>query len=307
MVEIKTIIDIIQKCSSPYYLRPSQREYYYNKLNELGYSEDMKSISLESYCNPLEYNDYIQCKEELDSLYGLRNATLESDNQITRQLSLSITELERKVLFYEKRLVTGESHNKESIYDEVNGDSFLKDNKEELEDHQIIETKKVLDTFSDDEWNSLRVYFNEGSQYINGKLYDTSFFNELLKNNEVTGDYDKLISNMDNALDKTNGLLQDTRLYTAIPFDIHLNVGDTFNWDGFTSLSYQEYVAKRFLNKEYGHKRYLVQVLTPKGKKGFPANTKGLSKYYPEHEYLIGASKGRVVGYTEDSVIVILE
>ena len=105
--------------------------------------------------------------------------------------------------------------------DDFKRDRF-EDGKLVLEQAQLNQQGNM--NFTDNELMGVDNYINEGHFYINGNIYDTRFWKEL-NNDEKQVWRDKLPSikrGIDSAIEKSEGLTQDTLLFHGCFWDISL-------------------------------------------------------------------------------------
>ena len=192
---------------------------------------------------------------------------------------------EDKIFEYERRAF--EKYDITANYDKVpniNLDNYADDKNGSLEQKQLQLQNNV--TYSDNEINELMFYTSSGSRSINGKIYNNDFWNMGIKGlwagdmRYVDNNFQKVKRNLDNAIDKSPSLQQDTKLYQGVYWDMKLNPGDTYTIKGYTSASFDRDEAKKFtldqgwitkypnrIDEAPANGNFLVTYLTPAGKK----------------------------------------
>ena len=290
MVSKDIVESAIYKCS------------YKSQLSK--YSASEKRELLEDKCNEAELQEYDMYKEwlddDLEKLFQLnKEDSLDKAHQrYVDELHHRINRFEKKLYNYEKRIVNGYtlSNNpvpvidKNKFKEDDNGDrgGGVSSAKGELEQKQIDSQEEH--GYSDFEKNGMDEWFGYGHNNINRSLYEKDFYKEWLDDVEKkrVNSAKRAISS---AIHKSNGLIQDTLMFHGGRFDISLNPGDHFNWNGYLSLSYNEGSADRFVSYGFMYKCYV-----PMGTKGVAGNDKQLNNHMQtEHEYLLDKGTGATV------------
>ena len=129
--------------------------------------------------------------------------------------------------------------------------------------------------YSNNEKAAVRNY-GFSSYEINGFLYKTPYMrrlvgsiNDLTQKRRFLGKINRKVKLIEAAIDKSPRLVKDTKLYRAGPLPEGLKVGDRGVFDGFTSVTFSEKIARGFLNKPT---RYLYVIESPAGTKGIRIN-----------------------------------
>jgi hypothetical protein len=235
----------------------------------------------------------------------MKEAIDDDDPEYEQYCKDIIKKYSKDIFNYERRVV--ENFNLPELDSlDIDIDKYKIDTDGDLEQRQI-DSNKDINLNLVEEYH-LKEYFMRDYLYINGKIYNTSFWKNLSKDEKFWWD-DEVLDNetyiLDGAINKSTGVLEDSQYFRGGYWDIHLQVGDEFTWDGYTSLSYDPDGVNTFINHD--NERY-IRVLINKGKKGIPANLNGMAEYDYERELLIGRqTKGKVVSYTKDMVTVIIE
>ena len=113
--------------------------------------------------------------------------------------------------------------------------------------------------------------------------------------------FDKSIGVMDNLIDKSPPLQENTVLYRNGPFDLNLKVGETGKWKSYTSTSFNSYVARKGLSEDTqgelrwaNSTRFQIKIYAPKGTKGVvPYDGNGCEDF--QSEFLIGRNQKYIV------------
>lgn len=295
----QTIRYIIIKCLTIAQIKQELSKYEASVLEEL----------VKTKTNPMEYEDYLQKTIDVGSakfyLDVMKEAIDDDDPEYEQYCKDIIKKYSKDIFNYERRVVENFQLPTNSSLD-VDISKYKIDTNGDLEKAQIDSNKNI--DLSLVEEAHLKEYFMRDYLYINGKIYNTDFWKKLSKDEKFWWD-DEALDNetyiLDKAINKSNGVLEDSMYFRGGYWDIHLQVGDEFTWDGYTSLSYDPDGVNTFINHD--NERY-IRVLINKGKKGIPANLNGMAEYDYERELLIGRqTKGKVVSYTNDMVTVIIE
>lgn len=170
---------------------------------------------------------------------------------------------------------------------------FNKKNYKEDTNYQIENNQRRLqhNIFGDDfvGKSSLINWAGDESEIINGKIYNTDYYKDMIKKGRYTDAFiDHMIEDIDNRIEDAPPLQEDTILWMGREFDETLEVGEESSYDGFCSSSFQERIADN--HSGYGEK-YKIKIKAPKG-------TKGVCISYAEeeeHEFLIGRNQKFIV------------
>ena len=186
-----------------------------------------------------------------------------------------------------------------------------------IEQRQINAQKEVK--FLKKELNSLYEQYGAGAYILNSKIYKGPYWDNVLnsvpieKRDKFIKGWEKIDTNIHNAMQKSPGLVQDTTLYHGGTFDVTKMIGDIIEFKGYTSTSFQEPVANYFSTSMSGSARhqaeeYTYKILAKKGAKGICGNDKTqgtLSEYFWQHEYLLDKGfKGKIADIDYENHIV---
>ncbi len=317
---LKVIEDYVVKCPTILEIR--------EKLAQLTFSEKEALLLEKGLLNEGESAEYHYLKGSLEITPQIieeqeRNLELHKNPQIKEYIregleyTKSVFEKEKEKLFqYEKRLLNGYEPRQPQVieYDEskyVVDDEELhySSDKGIVEKRQIESQEKI--TFSDSEIEGLQSYYGNEC-VVNSKLWDGEEWNGLSDEERVAlkPKISKTSRNISKAINKTEGLLQDTTVWHSGKFDVTKIVGDKVHFKGFTSCSFREEVAEGF-NKGGEVTDSLIynyKILLPKGTKGICANDTHqgeLTNYHQEHEYLLDKGfKGDIVDIDYEKQVV---
>ena len=163
-------------------------------------------------------------------------------------------------------------------------DVFSKDSDRIVDDA----TWGVHGEFDDsDERFSMNEFFSGDASHLNRDIYNKKYLKELDDAQQSR------MKNIDKLMNKSKGLSENTVLYRAGKFDVHLREGDHAKWKGYTSTSFQRATAE-----EYGGGRFDVMyvVHAPKGTKGVAGNDRrNFKNGFLEHEYTLPRNTGYTV------------
>ena len=132
---------------------------------------------------------------------------------------------------------------------------------------------------------TLEYWCDEGSSEISVELYTDEPLSKFIQDEVAT---------LDDILNNTEGLIQNTKLFAGMIFDESIGVGKSGMLKGYQATSYFEKSAKKFLQED----RWLVEIYCKQGQKGFAMNGlngKGFTKYPEEHEYLLPRNQKYIV------------
>lgn len=141
-------------------------------------------------------------------------------------------------------------------------------------------------------------------------------FNAVLRGQvETTPRKDKVIAAIRNAIEKSDGLDEDTLLFRGIrgyQGDVsNLTSGTIFEDAGFVSTSFSRKVGQKFatIDEPDGYRGWLMIIQAPKGTKGVPMTRYRTDnpKFRDEHEYLLGPSRFRVLKRDDVTRTIVVE
>ena len=134
--------------------------------------------------------------------------------------------------------------------------------------------------FSENEINELMDYTQINYEFVNERLYEEDYkYNNMLPKDDI----DKSIRILTRALNKGEGLLENTILHRYGFWDETMKEGDIGVFKGFTSTSYQKNETEMFNMDD----RRQIKIYTPAGTKGLVLNTDNGLSIHDEHEFLL--------------------
>lgn len=148
-------------------------------------------------------------------------------------------------------------------------------------------------TFTNDNIDCLTSYFSDGFALVNSRLNNGKQWSSLSKEEQEhkSKNLNYLEKNLSDAISKTSGLSNPTRLYHFGEFDVSLVGGDRVKFKGYTSTSFQKSVATDWGDTYHSHGvEYTYELLCDTGTKGVCANDnhqRNLTHHKEEHEYLL--------------------
>ena len=316
----KSITDAIEKCSN---------DVIHQRLS--GLTREEKLERLDGKVNPFELEDY---KADLNLLDYHKKLQEEGYSTVDETVEF----LEKEIFNYEKRIYRGYDldKNKDKVpsynIEDYSKDNDTYDSSKEIEDLGGLEQAQINSqsniNLTGDEAVSLCSYFGNNSLQINSMLdhdygsiseysdmstYD--FMPQEVKDS-LPNKYGDTVKNIDSAINKNEGLLQPTVLYTGVQHshivDVHTRIGDKITMPSYISTSFQEDIGVRYGQELKGYgvaSKLYVKFLAPKGTKGFTANDNThtvtvdgneyenvrLSGHLAEHEYLLGRGQSGTV------------
>ena len=174
-------------------------------------------------------------------------------------------------------------------------------------------TRWMLDVYKwewteyyDEEYGTMmeRYGFKEPLEYKDFNIYDFEGFDAQdrsaglydRKIGEV--DFPKAIDIVDNMIDKSPPLQENTVLYRVGVFDPNLKPGETSKFKSYTSTSFNSYVARNGIKKYAGFDPsddcYQLKIYAPKGTKGVvPCQNTGCEDW--QSEYTLGRNQKYIV------------
>ena len=107
------------------------------------------------------------------------------------------------------------------------------------------------------------------------------------RQSEIVEDAKEMMRNLDSAMDKSLGLVENTKLFRYGYFDVNLNPGDKGIWKAYTSTSFQKRSAET-----YGVPgKYYIEIFANKNTKGLALNDDRINGLTYEHEYLLSRNQ----------------
>lgn len=283
-----------------------------SRLNRLSLTE--KRELLEDKLNSREKKDYDMLTELYDEF---KNIVDTADGGRKKMAQKRLDMAEERLFEYDKRIF---SDYKPAIPQKMgitfpDGSNMLDYYEDMFEgEHLVLEQDQLRSqrniNITDKEVGDINQYINDGYLYINGSMYNARWWNNL--NDSEKGEWrEKMPSikqGIDNAIEKSDGLTQNTILYYGGRWDISLEPGQHFNFKGYTSFSYRENVARTFMmgkNERTDPDKWLVVAYSPENLKGLAIEDNRFKSVPNEHEYLTARGQGGTVwDYDEDEHIV---
>lgn len=169
-----------------------------------------------------------------------------------------------------------------------------------------IEYQQEDSNFTKLEKSRMNEYYFNSYGYVNTRLWEGHKAMEEIYYDRFDDDemfyyedmFPKIVRSLDNCINKTKGLKNNTRLYRAGAVDIHLAPGMHGTLKGYSSTSFQKETAKRLANENAEGYDWTIEILAPKGTKGVCANDHtnfNNNSYTFEHEYTLGRNTGYTV------------
>lgn len=312
MVQYKTIIKIIGEYVTKCPTIAEMKQMIVPK----GYRERFEELKSKGYLNPLEEKDYIATMDDLDVWYSYLEDDDNDEDDIEMEQGYIDEDLEH-LFVYDRRLYEGykpiggeipqidkEKYQIDNQYDDMDvlWDRATLGN---MEANQIKQQNKLLDNLTTNQVICVGSYFSGEMDNMKDNIHNEDEYNYRLE-----GEYRKYCKGVDEVIDKTGGLLQDTVLYHGGWWDIHLKEGDTFKMKNYLSASFQKLVGEKF--RSYGDDYMNFVIYAPKGTKGICGNVEEFDfySYWYEHEYLLPRNqKFKVLNIDYDNMVaeVLLE
>ena len=289
-------------------------------LGELSYDEQYNQLMEKGLLNPLEIDDFDYKTSRLKSLNNtlseLREQYDPNDDDIfglKAQIMLTeerISGIEDELFMYGRRLIEGI---KTKEVPQINKDNFVSDiqwggnrghnfewetEQGELEKAQINAQRDSLgfnadniftedgmhyntDTYEGKSALAMDNYFNGDSQHINHTISHDGYM-KALNNQQKTQ-----MKSIDNLMERSPGLQQDTILYRGGHFDIHLREGDSFSFKGYTSTTFQRESSDVYKGSDGDEADMTYVIHAPKGTKGICGGDGNFNNNNWEHEYVL--------------------
>lgn len=296
MVKYKYIIRAIEhdveKCFSIAQIK--------EKLKGLTLDEQFQQLKDKGLLNPLEIEDYEYELNSIKHFEEQRGKVDKDKEELLERIIKETTEEATENLFqYNKRLVNKPKYNPIPEIDET---QYQIDNQYEgLEilklEQYIGNLEKAQIKLQDEKMNLTKKESYSVGDYYCGDMQDLN--NEIRHGkylNKLNYEDSHIVKEMDKAMKKSPGLIQDTTLYCGGElFNIHLKPGDHSRLKGYTSTSYQKFMGEYF--KEKYDNNFLYIIRAPKGTKGICGNDEQFKAYsfWDEHEYLLPRNTGFTV------------
>ncbi len=318
MVQYKNIIKAIDnylvKCPTISEIR--------TLLMNMGQNEKYEKLKEKNLLNQgeVKYYEYLRnyIVELEDDIYATRKAMDEAEGRILKDyIGQNLMELQRQLsekqgdLFnYEKRLFNGYKPREPSLVD-YDISKYTVDEDGYIEEEQIESQEKL--EFNERELESLQEYFGYGADMVNSKLYNGNEWNHITaeEREEMTQYVNIIDRDLSKVMKRVDGLPQDTVVYRGAKFDVGKIVGDTINFKGYTSTSFDKSVADEYNRggKWSDSVVYTYEILLPKGTKGFCPNDLShgvdFTSFREEHEFLMDKGfKGQIVDIDYENQVV---
>ncbi len=288
-----TIAEIKSKLES---LDQSEKESLLKEKNLLNDGEDeyyRYLLKKEKYMLDETARSERQLQKAIDE--NKKEGWVESCKKLVKRNKEELEEYQSEMFQFERRIYDGykKQDSMKIDYDESEYDieDQMPISSEILELEQAqIESQKNLN-LSEDEVSCLNFYFGNGSEEFNSRLYGGKQWNSLEPQYQrfYEGKYKDIDNTLHKAIDRSDGLLQDTILFHGSKFDVTKTVGDDIKFNGYVSATFQEDIARDF-DSVSKKPFYVYKMLLPKGTKGICGNDRSngsLKTYTKEHEYLL--------------------
>ena len=278
------------------------------KLSGLSYQDQFSQLKNQDLLNPLEMEDY---NNKMDLIPQFEKAINNPNNSedMKKLAQKQLDDIEDELFYYGRRLIEGLTYNEipnvdtdnfspDDQWGGDNGHNYEWEMKQgKLEDSQVdaqiealgMDYDKIytddgmhynLDSFEGKSALAMDNYFNGDSQHINYTISHDGYVKSL---NDTQRTQMKTI---DNLMEKSPGLLQDTILYRGGHFNIHLKAGDNFSFKGYVSTTFQESTSDVY--KDSGDDFDMTYVIhAPKGTKGICGGDDSFNNNNWEHEYVL--------------------
>lgn len=285
-------------------------------------SQSEKDAILTGKMNPAEAREYKMYKEflndtllSIESIENNENSAYRKGGEFHKELLRRVDHYNEIIFQYERRIIEDYSV-KEKPVPQVDIGNFVDDTDygsgvsitpNPIESRQV-ELQRQNTEYSDANVNALAYWFGSGHEEINDSTFKNRYWQSMSV--EEKKEKNKLLTpikqQLTNAINKSEGLEQDTVLFYGGRFDIHLNAGDTVKFKGYTSFSFNKKSAEKFTGMGF-----LYKCLTPAGAKGVCGNTDQLKNNHKiEHEFLRGKGlEGKIVSidYANREVYVLMD
>lgn len=325
MVKYKSIVqaisDYVEKCG---HTLAEMRKI----LSQMSSTEKYDSLKEQGLLNEGELKHYEYLREDIRELPNIIKEAEDHIDEVSNEMLKGmfkdtiryhkqlLKEESEEMFHFEKRLLNGYKPREaqEVDYDvskyEVEGSYLDSEYIGKIEKRQIESQKDIK--FEEEELDSLQVYYSDGARRLNSKIYNGTYWQSLPKEEKeaLIPQFNKVEKHLSNAINKTEGLTQDTIIFHGGKFDLSKIVGDKINIKGYLSCSFQKGVAQQF-NKDGAIPNTLVytyELLLPKGYKGLCANDDSqgyLTNYREEHEFVLDKGfNGKIVDIDYESQTV---
>ena len=281
-----------------------------------------KTTRLKELLNPAELEHYDNLLHKQTNLQELirEHENLNKDEyphgmveSLLKQFRRSLEINEDARFQYERRIIQGNKKKDNNEAPTVDMGKYATEMENyvsygEIEQEMIDKQSQV--TFTSDNINSLTSYFSDGFALLNSRLNNGKQWNNLSKSekdykNKKLNAFEK---NLSDAISKTDGLVNPTRLYHFGKFDVSLTEGDHIQFKGYTSTSFQKHVATDWGETYRGQDvNYTYELLCDKGTKGVCANDSKIELTHMEyeHEYLLDkGTEGTILNVDVENHIV---
>lgn len=208
------------------------------------------------------------------------------------------------------------SQDDENYYDLMMG----RDRINPVEAKQIeLQENNVYLTANESRWISS--YFLDNYTFLKNRInHNTDVLEELYDHYELAElehDFPYMKKHMDNAISKTDGLVEPTILFHSGVVDPTLIPGMHGTWKNYISTSFQEVMMEHHTGENPSY--WDIVIYAPKGTKGICGNgnhyfegkpISQLNQFTWEHEYLLGRNTGYTVvsmDYENHRQVVILD
>lgn len=307
------------------------------------FSRDEKTQMLQGRLTPLEWEDYNnlvkEYEEDIQRYQEFLDSGEISEDKIPQLLKLfdDLKErLDEDLFQYDRKIIEKYSLPTDLKIPVIDESEYVHDESVPLgEDYESRMGRSRINPVEASQiaLQEDHVYFTEAeSGWLSGYfLGDYQYIkNRINGNRDVLGDimspedimemdrqFPYIKKHMDNAINKTDGLIQPTILYHAGPIDTSLIPGMHGTFKSYTSATFQERTSKAYAEEKDGY--WEMVIYAPKGTKGVcgngyhyyhNSNIGQLNQYTFEHEYLLGRNTGYTVvdiDYENHRQVVILD
>ena len=161
-----------------------------------------------------------------------------------------------------------------------------------LEQKQIDAQRKTK--FNEKDIDGIDYYLGPNYMDMASYIYGTPYIKEVLeriptkKGREAyINDIKEKYKQIEKIMEKTPRCIEDMIFFRGGKFDENMEVGETGKWECPTSTSYQESVAKDFVEEG----EYFIEIYAPKGTKGVAVNDGRFHKHSSSHEYILAPNQ----------------
>ena len=277
-------------------------------LNGLSYEGMFQRLKDDKLLNPFEIRDY-------EKLMEIAKNGKKPMNDINEEIGyygrvIDEAKVKDELFQYNRRLIEGLKQKPApnidtTSYAEETYDGNWQTTTGNLEQAQIeIQEKSInAETTDDDLIKSVWDHFSGKLNFPN-KITRNGGYLKALKNEQR-----KQYKGIKEVVAESPGLIQNTTLYRGGPLEnIHLKPGDTGQFKGSTSTSFNRAVGESFSRDSSNY--FLYKIYAPEGAKGICGNAEPFPKITAEHEYLLAPGTKYTVkdiDYEKRTIEVVLQ